>query len=197
MIHVTRIAFEFITGVNRIDAKVERYSSITRNSKLNLVRPNIKVADEVFVATALLHREHPERVDFTQGEIVARAEKENLFGELRDGVRVHVSLHCVANRRPNKGRYGMLYETADGRRRLVLAGDDVHPERTGKIFPEPEDVPPQYHQLIDWARKRYNKGVSRPVRWLEGIFQLSGTGKDLWKGEDPDEYVRGLREGWE
>src|SRR5579862_8395414 len=111
---------------------------------MDLVIADVKVADEVFVATALLHREHPEREDFTIGEIVDRAERENLFGELRPGVRVHVSLQCVANRPPNPGRYGMLYATANRRRRLVRQGDDIHPGRTGKIFPDPEDLPPQY-----------------------------------------------------
>jgi hypothetical protein len=158
---------------------------------------DIKVADEVFIAAALLHREHPEQLDFTIGEIVDRAAKENLHGELRPGVRVHVSLHCVANRRPNKGRHAMLYETADCRRRLVLAGDPIHPGRIGKVFPDAADVPPQYRMLLDWARERYHKGGSKPVRWLEGIFQLAGTGRELWKGEDPDAYVRRLREGWE
>jgi hypothetical protein len=164
---------------------------------MDLVTSDVKVADEVFVATALLHREHPESEDFTIGEIVDRAERENLFGELRPGVRVHVSLHCVANRPPNPGRYGMLYATSDRKRRLRLQGDDIHPDRTGKIFPDPGDLPPQYHELIKWARERYGKGGSKPVRWLEGVFQMFGTGKDLWKGEDPDEYVRKLREGWE
>jgi antitoxin HicB len=29
------------------------------------------------------------------------------------------------------------------------------------------------------------------------LLQLRGSGKDLWAGEDPDEYVRRLREGWD
>src|ERR1017187_10024598 len=95
----------------------------------------IKVADEVFIATALLHKENPDREDFSISEIVTRAAKENLFGELRPGVRVHASLHCVANRAPNPGRYRMLYATGDHTRRLLRSSDNVHPERTGKIWP--------------------------------------------------------------
>lgn len=34
------------------------------------------------------------------------------------------------------------------------------------------------------------------TRWLDGIFQLRGLGKKLWRGEDPDEYVLNLRQGW-
>jgi hypothetical protein len=157
----------------------------------------IKVADEVFIATALLHRENPERADFTIGEIVDRVTRENLFGTLRPGVRVHASLHCVANRDPNPGRYRMLYATGDHTRRLLRSEDEVNPERTGKIFPESDSIPPLYRELIDWAKQRYGTSVPRRTRWLEGIFQMEGMGRELWRGEDADEYVRKLRENWE
>ncbi|SRR5579885_2988652 len=156
----------------------------------------IKVADETFLATALLHREHPDRADFTISEIVERARREKLSPELRPGVRVHATLHCVANRPPNPGRYRMLYATGERTRRLLLEGDDIYAGRTGKIFPDPEEVPAEYRELIEWAKRRYRAGGPR-ARRLEGVFQLFGLGKDLWSGEDPDEYVRRLREGWE
>jgi hypothetical protein len=157
----------------------------------------VKVADEAFLATALLHREHPERPDFTIIEIVERARKENLYGELRPGVRVHATLHCVANRAPNPGRYRMLYATGDHTRRLLHSSDEVHPQRIGKTFPDPEDVPPEYRELIDWAKRRFGKEGPGRERWLDGVFQLIGLGKELWAGENPDDYVRKLREGWE
>ena len=156
----------------------------------------IKVADEVFLVTALLHRENPEREDFTISEIVERAARENLFGELRPGVRVHASLHCVANRAPNPGRYRMLYATGKRTRRLLRAGDDVHPGRTGKIWPDPEAVPQQYGDLLEWAKQQYGKSSPCRSRWLEGILQMRGMGRELWRGEDPDEYVREIRENW-
>jgi hypothetical protein len=164
---------------------------------MSLVRVDIKVADEVFLATALLHRENPDREDFTISEIVERAAKENLSGELRPGVRVHASLHCVANKAPNPARLRMLYATGERTRRLLRSGDEVHPQRTGKIFPEPESVSPQYEKLIEWAKQQYGKESLHRTRWLDGIFQLRGLGKKLWRGEDPDEYVRNLRQGWE
>ena len=62
----------------------------------------IRVADEVWTATASLHRRHPERADFTVDEIVKQAETAGVTGitPLRPGVRAHVELHCVANRAP-------------------------------------------------------------------------------------------------
>jgi len=157
----------------------------------------VKVADEVFIAAALLQRENPEREDFTISEIVERAEREKLSPDLRPGVRVHASLHCVANVAPNPGRYRMLYATGARMRRLLRSGDPVHPERTGKIWPDPEDVPPQYVELIEWAKHRFGKEGPTQSRWLDGIFQLRGMGRELWQGDDPDEYVRKLREDWE
>jgi hypothetical protein len=158
----------------------------------------IKVADETFIATALLHRENPERADFTISEIVNRAQKEHLTEALRPGVRVHATLHCVANRAPNPGRYRMLYATGRDRRRLLQSGDDVHPDRKdGKTWPDPEEVPLKYHELIEWAKQRYRReNVATPSTWLDGILQLRGMGRELWKDEDPDEYVRKLRENW-
>ena len=88
------------------------------------------VADEAWIATALLHRRHPDRDDFTVREIVRQAEVEKVAGgPLRPGVQAHVYLHCVANKAPNSGRYRMLFETSKGRRRLFRPGDPCHPRR--------------------------------------------------------------------
>ena len=101
----------------------------------SMVAPGITCAVEVFIATALLHKENPERKDFTIQEIVNRAARENLAGELRSGVSVHASQHCVANRAPNPANNRMLFATGRSTRRLLLPGDQVHPGRTGRIFP--------------------------------------------------------------
>jgi hypothetical protein len=161
---------------------------------ISITKNDMKVADEAFVATALLQRENPGRDAFTVSEIVRRAIRE--FGEVRPGVQVHASLHCVANRPPNSAPYKMLYATPDNRRRLLRSGDDIHPERTGKIWPDPDEVPTRYHELIEWAKARYGKDSPRPTRWMEGILKLRGMGRQLFTGEDADAYVKGLREGW-
>jgi hypothetical protein len=69
-----------------------------------------KVADEVWIVAALLHREHPKREDFSIEEIMDRAAKEAGKESLRPGVYVHVVQHCVANRPPNPGRYRSLLD---------------------------------------------------------------------------------------
>jgi hypothetical protein len=181
----------------------------------NATQIEFSCAVEVFIATALLHREQPERTDFTIQEIVNRAGRENITGEMRSGVNVHASQHCVANKTPNPAKHRMLFATGKHTRRLLLPDDEVHTGRTGKIFPEPGEVPERYLSLLGWAQERYQRGIQndrslgqRPSgtvaakpelmgRHLQALLDLRLAGAHLANGEDPDDYVRRLREGWE
>ena len=116
---------------------------------------NILVADEAWLATALLHQEHPDAEDFSLGEIRDRARRE--FHDNRPGVWQHIVSHCVASNRPNPAQYRMLHGSARGRRRLYRPGDPVHPERKGKIYPERRDIPERYRSLVDWYLKNYSQ----------------------------------------
>jgi hypothetical protein len=157
----------------------------------------IKVADEVWVATALLHREHSKRGDFTIEEIMERAAREAGTELLRPGVYVHLVQHCVANRPPNPGRYRMLFETAPGRRRLFRRGDSYDPAREGaKTIPSPDDIPSQYAGLLEWYRNWDRDSVEDRIK-NDPLLALRGSGKELWADEHADEYVRRLRESWE
>ena len=158
---------------------------------------DIKVADEVWIVSALLHREQSDAADFTVDEIVRRAHRENLTGELRAGFYAHVVQHCVANRAPNSGRYRMLVETAPGRRRLFRLGDSYDPQREGsKTLPERENIPAEYRSLLDWYRDWNSDSIETRIK-NDPLLALYGDGKDLWADEHADEYVRRLREGWE
>lgn len=160
-------------------------------------RENVKVADEVWMATALLHRENPEQKDFAVEEIVARAKREKIFGELRPGVYVHVVQHCVANRAPNPGRYRMLVETGKNRRRLYRPGDSYHPAREGsRVTPRREEIPAPYRSLLDWYESEYVPRGAEAAR-MDPLLALRGSGRKLWADEHADDYVRRLREGWE
>jgi len=155
----------------------------------------VRVADEVWVATALLHRENPKREDFEIREIVERAAKENLHPTRRPGVYVHVVQHCVANRRADPGRHRMLYETQPGHRRLFRAGDDWHPDRKdGRIVPTADALPERYRDLLEW----YGRWSGSDVQAAEDpILGLRGLGSEIWVDEVADEYVARLRSGWE
>ena len=160
-------------------------------------RARVKVADEVWIATALLHRENPEQTDFSVDEIVDRAVKEQIAGAIRPGVYVHAIQHCVANRPANPARYRMLLETQPGRRRLFRKGDPYHQTREGsKIIPKPEEIPAGYGNLLRWYQD-WSRATTRRSPDTDPILGLAGSGKDLWADEPADEYVRRLREGWE
>jgi len=153
----------------------------------------IRVADEVWIATALLHREHPEAADFSLKDIETRLAREAITDEKRPGVYPHLSVHCVANRPPDRGRYRMLFETAPSRRRLFRPGDPYHPKRDGgKITPDRADIPPKYHSLLDWYEREWARPSSK-----DPLLALAARHRDLWRTVDPDEYVRQLREGLE
>ncbi len=157
----------------------------------------IKVADEVWIATALLHRERPDKADFEIEEIMARAAKEAGNEPLRPGVYVHIVQHCVANRVPNPGRYRLLVETSPGRRRLFRIGDSYHPAREGsKTTPEREDMPEKYRELLNWYYGWGQDSVEDRIK-NDPLLALRGSGKHIWADEHADEYIRRLREGWD
>lgn len=161
------------------------------------IKEEILVADEVWLATALLHGEHPGRSDFSVKEIVERAKREAVAGRLRPGVYVHVIQHCVANRTPNPGRYRMLFETRRNHRRLFRPGDAYDPRREGsKTTPDYESLPRKYRPLLDWYTNEYAP-LGRGKAESDLLLALRGSGKKLWADEHADEYVRRLREGWE
>jgi hypothetical protein len=165
-------------------------------------KPTLKLADEVWLATAMLHRRKPECADFSIEQIVefAKTAKELrlLLQPLRPGFYVHVVQHCVANRPPNPGRYRMLFETAPGRRRLFRPGDSYHPKREGgKTLPQPDDFPENWFRgILTWYRDWCTETARRAVE-DDSLLALYGSGKDLWADEHADEYVRRLREAWE
>ncbi len=161
------------------------------------IKLDIKVADEVWVAAALLHRERRTSVDFSVEEILNRAREEGITDELRPGVYVHIVQHCVANRPPNPGRYRILLETSEGRRRLYRKGDPYHPAREGsKTLPEAEDLPKEYQSLLNWYREWSESAAGRQVE-SDPLLRLRESGKKLWKTEPADEYVNRLRKGWQ
>lgn len=155
----------------------------------------VRLSDEAWIVTSLLHREHPKRDDFTISEIVERAKREGVCGELRPGFRAHVTLHCVGNLPPNPGKTRMLYATGKHTRRLFLPGDDFHPDRMGSdAAPDRANLPSAYQNLLDW----YKTFVASHTKQADEdpLMKLFGSGKDLWADEHPNDYVRRLREGW-
>jgi len=151
-----------------------------------------RVADEVWIATALLHRENPDKSEFTIDEIVDCARREQPEVAPRPGLKTHIQAHCVASKPPQPATYRML--TAVGKkRRLFKPGDPVHPQRAGKIVPDRDEIPERYRDLLDWYEQEY----ARAAEEEDPFLAMEGLHKEIWEGIDPDEYIRELREGWE
>ncbi len=161
----------------------------------------ITIANEVWIATALLHRQYPERTEFTISEIRDRVEREGLAGRLRPGMLPHLYSHCVANRPPKPARLRLLFATGKGSRRLYRPGDLYDRGREhGPSLPEPAELPTAYRELLDWYRETYlgSSGADYdPTEQPDAILALRGLGKDLWADEHPDRYVERLRSGWQ
>jgi hypothetical protein len=156
----------------------------------------VRLADQVWIAAALLHVEQPEREDFLVSEIVERAARE--FGGVRPGLPAHAYSHCVANRAPSPTGYRMLFATGPNRRRLYRPSDAADPSRHGKTAPRREEIPTVFHRLLDWYDREFCNGHEQvQPEPLDAILALRGLGKEIWEGVDPDEYVRELREGWD
>jgi hypothetical protein len=155
------------------------------------------VADEVWIATAFLHKENPAKADFGIEEILNRAASAAPAGPQRPGVYVHVVQHCVANRPANPGKYRMLIETGSGRRRLFRKGDAYHPSREGgKIHPNADEIPAEYEELLQWYEE-WSSAAGGAAAERDPLLSLSGSGSRLWSDEHADAYVSRLREGWE
>ena len=162
----------------------------------------LSIGDEVWVATALLHRQHPDQPDFTRHEIEDRLRRENIVGRFRPGVTPHIYMHAVANRPPKPGKLRLLFATGDDRRRLFRAGDRYDPAREGpiehggtRVVPDAAQLPPRYRELIDWYFSEYSPSTPAAERG-DPILALRGLGKAMWD-ERPDDYVERLRSGWQ
>ena len=153
------MALTTFTEVNRVSKKLikKRVMQLLSTAKLT-------IADQVWIATALLHREQPERTGFRPVEIIDRIRVE--FGSVRSGHHTHISQHCVANKSPSPNALRMLSQEPDGTYRLFKPGDAFHPDRElGRSLPK--ELPPEYHHLLDWYEREY-----------AGVFQFKVFGPD-------------------
>ena len=161
------------------------------------------IADRIWIATALLHKQFCLRNDFTRDEIRQKLVDEGLSqGVERSTVNAHLDQHCVANVPPSSGKYRMLYETTPGGNlRLFRPGDFTWASRyqkrkPSKSVPIREEIPQQYWPLLDWYDdwcSQFNSPHT-PIKWEDDpLIRLIGSGKHIWADEHADEYVENLR----
>lgn len=154
----------------------------------------LNVANEVWVAAALLHRENPSRSGFKRQEILARAGELHPGAPCRAGVQAHISGHCVATTKPSPNRHRMLHRNPDKSYRLFREGDPYHPGRQdGKTRPDREALPETYRYLVDWYESEYSPHRPRTLE-EDPLMRLKGLGKDVWRSlGGGDAVIRWLR----
>jgi hypothetical protein len=153
----------------------------------NNTAPRLKVADAVWVATALLHYDS-ERQYFSREEIAEKTRSLQITAGDYKSIWRHVDHHCVANREPAPNRPRMLYDEGHGRRRLFKDGDTYSIARKGSpTHPLWEELPQQFAHLRDWYEQKWNINPHDPLSALEGT----------WTFGSAENYLRELREGWD
>jgi hypothetical protein len=157
---------------------------------------SIRVADEAWLALALMQYEHPERDSFSAKEILDRVKGEQVNPELRPGIQVHIYLHNVANAEPNSAKYRMFYKLPGDTYRLFRPADAAHPSRKGKMIPERDELPEKYHYLLDWYEREYCNIQIATKEQDDPILQMRGVGKEIWADTNADDYVQDLRANW-
>lgn len=163
-----------------------------------MVETEILLADECWIALALLHQTYGDRTSFSAREIVDYLKQEGAYPEVRAGVQAHIYQHNVANVEPSSARYRMFYKLADGTYRLFRPGDDFHPNRKGKTKPERSGLPARYHCLLDWYEKDYCSRAGQVDEKADPVLRMSGVGKELWAAlGGGDAFVAREREGWD
>jgi hypothetical protein len=167
---------------------------------MSQVEMDLLLADRIWLALAMLHREFPNRQDFSRDEVRKKLAESGLDAGLkRSSIHAHLKEHMVANVAPSSTRYRMLFETRPGYLRLFRLDDPVHPLRqSGKLtkhMPKREDVTRDYHPLLDWYDDWIRKQPpSESVNYDDDpLIRLIGSGKHIWADEHADEYVENLR----
>jgi len=127
-------------------------------------------ANLVWVATALLHTEHKEKDAFQSTEIFERAKSLKLSNVADDTILMHISLHCVANSKPQPNTHRKLFRVVKGWFRLYRPGDSFNEDRkNGRAAPLSEELPPKYHWLVEWYHNEYCKKLIDESKESVGI----------------------------
>ncbi len=150
-------------------------------------------SDAVWIATALLHYEHPDRQSFPSDGIVSSVLQHGLTHATRTVVADFVDRLAVSNRKPEveTERVSMLFALPDGTRRVFQTLDSVERERWGAAgHPAWETLPQEFYYLRDWYERWDQASIDASP---DPLLRLVGS----WTYGGADEYVASLRQGWD
>jgi hypothetical protein len=157
---------------------------------------DLTATNAVWIATANLHSRLPKKEGFTPKEIFDEVYSLNLFQKDPKTVTQHIAQHLVATKNANAKPRRMLTELPDGRRRLFVEGDDNDASRAnGPLYPESDDLPPEFRSLLHWYQEWSRKYRDQRVASIgeDPLLALSGT----WTFGDAAAYLQEHRSGWE
>ena len=128
--------------------------------------------DMCWIAAAILIHPQTDPIFLVSNGLIERKVK-SMFGE--DITRIMIDRHLVSwedrqadKTQPKRGgsRNRYFFRTIDGQKpaengkfRLYKLSDSVYDgmDKTGKIHPDPTEIPQEYHYLLDWYQSEYFK----------------------------------------
>ena len=122
--------------------------------------PPVAMPEAVWMATAILHRDHGADELFTAGQIADVVADKNLCAKppSRAGLQAAITGTCVANTNAGSANHRLLYRAKPGKYRLYHKGDDYHKSRKGGMtHPGPKGLSPGHKDLVQWYKDIYNK----------------------------------------
>jgi hypothetical protein len=170
--------------------------TLLHSAQGNAVNAGLTAADAVWLATAILHYQHPDDLGFPPVHIRNQVFIFELTKAQPRTVYQHIVQHVTASQPANPNRRRMLTELPNGYRRLYIKGDAYHPSREdGQSIPKIEDLPPDLRQWLPWYEHWSKDHLSKLARspTEDPLERLAGT----WTFGDADSYLREMRDGWE
>ena len=119
----------------------------------------VKIADAIWVATAMLHESEGVHASFSKDRICDQVVNEIDSSKNVGSIMHNISVHCLANR-PAKSKsdnHCKLYMESKEKYRLYRTGeDDRDPSRRAcSVEPDRGRLLPEHHKWIDWYRRVY------------------------------------------
>ena len=122
--------------------------------------PSLTMPEAVWIATAILHKDHGADELFTVGQIADTVADRSVYSKppSKTSLQTAITGTCVANTNAASANHRLLYRAKPGKYRLYHKGDDYHKSRKGGLTcPKPDSLPPKYRELVKWYKKIYNK----------------------------------------
>jgi hypothetical protein len=147
-------------------------------------------ADELWLALADLTRHSHSQQSFAPRDILRRAQE--MFGHSRSSWPAHLEIHNLANIPPESADFSLMVRLPDGTLRLFRPGDERHPLRRGRTYPDQQYLPAELQQLVRWYLDSYIPTRRREA--VDPVIAMLGVARGAWDSAGGGEaFVRSLR----